>query len=394
MPTLRYDPDPMKTAENEPSGRAIDTDLQILRAVAALLVLVGHAAISLNGVLGRPLVYVGWVGMAGRLGALGVGAFFVLSGYIMLETNRQGFRTARASLAFLLHRLLRIAPTYYVGTAAAFAALVFVAGKSPSFADLLRSLAFIPFHGDLEGHGFFPVLGVGWTLNMEMFFYLLFAVCLLLTPRFGTLLLAAILATLVVGGHLLERRGVIGEASVLVFYAKSTMLLFAAGMLLSLYRPRIAALYASLPWRPGFHTCFWAVIALVATYQLRASTVWELADKLTEAASLAIVLPAIFGGIAMSGRVRAAFIWIGDASYSLYVFHTIALLLLSHAFRAAGAPWPAAYLPLAIGVGLGGGLAGYVLVEQPLRERLERPLRRRIDARLRPERTIAAATAR
>jgi len=43
------------------------------------------------------------------------------------------------------------------------------------FEHLLKSLFFIPF--DKNGAGHFPVLFLGWTLNYEMYFYLIFGIC-------------------------------------------------------------------------------------------------------------------------------------------------------------------------------------------------------------------------
>ncbi len=41
-----------------------------------------------------------------------------------------------------------------------------------------------------------PILGVGWTLNIEMFFYLLFALCLQVGKNLAPLLCALILVVL------------------------------------------------------------------------------------------------------------------------------------------------------------------------------------------------------
>src|SRR5260370_32759811 len=47
-----------------------------------------------------------------------------------------------------------------------------------SFFNSIMSYLFLPTR-NIDG-GFFPLLGVGWTLNFEMLFYLLFAVALFL----------------------------------------------------------------------------------------------------------------------------------------------------------------------------------------------------------------------
>ncbi|MFK7857999.1 MAG: acyltransferase family protein [Granulosicoccus sp.] len=107
-------------------------------------------------------------------GRFGVDAFFVISGYVMmLSTQASGDR-------FFLKRLIRIVPTYYALTIAVYLiAIAMPALLNNTTADpvhLIKSLLFIPF--DKNGIGHAPILFLGWTLNYEMYFYLLFAIAL------------------------------------------------------------------------------------------------------------------------------------------------------------------------------------------------------------------------
>ena len=49
------------------------------------------------------------------------------------------------------------------------------------FSQLVQSFLFVPF--DKNGVGHFPILFLGWTLNYEMYFYLLFALALRFSPN-------------------------------------------------------------------------------------------------------------------------------------------------------------------------------------------------------------------
>src|SRR5450631_3957198 len=93
-----------------------DRHLQILRALAALLVLVDHARLSIPGAGDYAHVFNGFFG---HLGTLGVALFFALSGYLMLATNAERFGGLSASGVFFARRFLRIAPLYYLATAVA-----------------------------------------------------------------------------------------------------------------------------------------------------------------------------------------------------------------------------------------------------------------------------------
>jgi peptidoglycan/LPS O-acetylase OafA/YrhL len=83
-------------------------------------------------------------------------------------------------MKFTIKRLIRIVPMYWIATTIKVAALIAApavvlhATLDPS--RIIMSYFFLPSvtpDGRWE-----PILGVGWTLVFEMFFYLLFAVAL------------------------------------------------------------------------------------------------------------------------------------------------------------------------------------------------------------------------
>ena len=113
-------------------------------------------------------------------GASGVDLFFVISGFIMYHTNRDRFGRGGAPTDFFVRRLIRIVPLYWLCTLAVvllhFGGLY--ANKVITWFSLGSSLLFLPDPN--------IVLGVGWTLNYEMYFYSIFAIWLLLgTTRSG-----------------------------------------------------------------------------------------------------------------------------------------------------------------------------------------------------------------
>ncbi len=147
--------------------------IQYLRAVAAYLVVLFHISATLNGKGSDIAVF--------ETGAIGVDIFFVLSGFLMAMIVGQ---RREIDGQFLLRRIIRIAPLYYLLTSVLFviAALApdFLVSDRLNFAQLFASFLFIPFpsaDGSLA-----PILSLGWTLNYEMFFYCLIA---LTTRLFG-----------------------------------------------------------------------------------------------------------------------------------------------------------------------------------------------------------------
>lgn len=128
--------------------------IQILRAVAALSVVIYHQKLAFH------------------FGRFGVDIFFVLSGYLMclVTTNYK-----RSPIYFIKTRIARIIPLYWMMTIVTVIACFFYPQlftyTEISFQKIFFSLFFIPYYK--TGNIINPVLSVGWTLSYEMLFYTL-----------------------------------------------------------------------------------------------------------------------------------------------------------------------------------------------------------------------------
>ncbi|MEZ7985226.1 MAG: acyltransferase, partial [Pseudomonadales bacterium] len=110
-------------------------------------------------------------------GANGVDLFFVLSGFVMLHSQLQ---KKRSPLTFLKFRLIRIVPIYWFVTLVVLLSFTLLPSaafnkNTPSTDWVIQSLFFLS--GAISEK--MPVLMVGWTLEWEMLFYLVFGVSLL-----------------------------------------------------------------------------------------------------------------------------------------------------------------------------------------------------------------------
>lgn len=148
-------------------------NLQILRAFAAINVVIFHI-ISTSTFYGYEPYYLslfrGW-------GANGVDIFFVLSGFVMLHSQLQ---KRRSPWNFFKFRVIRIAPIYWFVTLIALLAYLLIPSSTfnssvPSISHILESLFFVS--GAISGKD--PIVVVGWTLEWEMLFYLVFAASLI-----------------------------------------------------------------------------------------------------------------------------------------------------------------------------------------------------------------------
>ena len=144
--------------------------IQALRGIAAFVVVLWHAS-GLVAPYGTGFTLHFMPG-----GAFGVSLFFLISGFIMVHTTRNCDGSALYCGDFLIRRLARIWPVYAIATIA----LVVIRPPSGiSFAWVFESLTFQP-HGAGPAPGFgYPILGVGWTLNYEIYFYLVFGLSML-----------------------------------------------------------------------------------------------------------------------------------------------------------------------------------------------------------------------
>jgi peptidoglycan/LPS O-acetylase OafA/YrhL len=282
--------------------------VQALRAVAAGLVVVHHS-ISMwqNGLMHRP-GGPGWTN-----GAAGVDIFFVISGFVMaISLPGLAGRRNKAGV-FLWRRFRRIVPLYW---AALTLRVVQLTVRPTTALDLIltpwrvvASYLFIPAR---NGNGeMFPVVTVGWTLNYEVFFYLLFATALALNISPLAFLTPCLTALALVG---VARPATWPDFTAL---ASTLVIEFLLGVVLAHVATR-----GKPPGKvAGAVLLFGGFLALLLMPEARAP--WGF---------LAWGLPAaavVTGAVALEGewggRLPGWLLEAGDASYALYISHTFIL---------------------------------------------------------------------
>ena len=295
--------------------------IQALRALAAWLVFLHHFVqyfLADNGAT--------WAYRFAERSVLGVDVFFVISGFIMFYVVTDGPRFD--VVEFGLARFFRIVPAYWLFTLL----LIVAKALSPSgftntewtVESLASSLAFLPAVNPASGTPLPPLI-VGWSLNLEMLFYLTLAVSLVAGRTVGLVLTAALCCIV----------------SVLVPIPYGLMVEFALGMLLGLAwrsAPRAFGQFGRLPWIGVAVALASTVILVLAPLHLR-----PLGAFLLVAAGLCLE--------PLARKLRPGMLYLGDISYSTYLLHVIVLGLAYAAFGGAGT-WleVAAILALTAGV--------------------------------------------
>ena len=338
---------------------------KVLRGFAALLVIFVH----LDELLSRLDVPL--------FGGAGVDIFFVISGFIMVYTTMDREITP---WSFMADRIARIVPSYWIVTFAVFV-IAFVAPsllQTPhvQWSELLESLAFVPFQ---KANGLTqPVLYVGWTLNYEMLFYLMFAAGLAIpNKRWGSVVVIFCLVCLAGFGFLEQPSGVISKV-----YTNIIILDFALGMLIGLvYRKVFARVATSIKW-----------VASVLVF-LGTGLAVLLPLRFPEVSSFVVCgLPAslvVGGGLLLENlgwAVQAPWLLrLGNASYSIYLVHPF-ITQLSEEVAARMQPDAFTDLLLMVATLMGVCVAGVMfhhILERPLTSRVRRLLKApRLSARM------------
>lgn len=306
--------------------------IQILRGFAAIAIVFIHmnAIIKLHGAKQSYLL------PSTELANAGVDIFFVISGVIMaIITGRMNQRGAGA-LPFLMKRVTRIYPIYWIYL------LLFILGN------LLIQGTIIETSGQLNIPAIFqsallipnqelPILIIAWTLEFEMFFYLLITLLVARGWMNHPKYLAGIAILLVALGTVIPFR-----PAFLSLATDPLLLEFAAGAILGyLYlqkkRMNPAPLFIVSILLLGLEIAGWSIAEIFDMYGTRFGRLVRFG------------LPAFFVVAAFLSANTQISAWrlrslerLGDASYSLYLSH---LLVLSVAGKIWATLDMASFLP-------------------------------------------------
>jgi len=294
------------------------SNLHALRAIASLMVVLHHA---------RGMIEPHFPSVSNLVvGAAGVDVFFVLSG-VVITLSAQAHHVSAG--VFLRQRIVRVVPLWWLALVAVMA-LVSV-GLAPlgvqqadvNVVNFLRSMLFIPFE---RAHGaVMPLLGVGWTLNYEMFFYAIFAILIFLPSDRRSFTLVAVMVALVLLGVVFQPVGVVAQ-----FYTNPILLEFSAGVML-------AQLWVSVPagLDPASRRLARLLGGVLLIIGLAGFVFAAHPDSYSEMMPLRVILwglPAIAcvggamalerGGVRLTSNIWAV---LGASSYALYLFHCFVL---------------------------------------------------------------------
>lgn len=327
--------------------------IQILRAVAAMLVVLFHGQLAFSTRIAEP-------GFDSEsylfaFGAVGVHIFFVISGFIMVFTSR--FDGSFNAKGFMRRRLLRVYPIYWICAALYLSvyALIGISYDIP-LGKIVGALLLLP--GDAPA-----IIGPAWTLAYEMFFYLCFAVTMMAGLNRGLAILTAFFLISIASGALLPI-----DNPVWNLMTNSLLLEFIGGAIIGWMLVKNI-----LPKRGGY------TLILISVTIFIGGIIWGY-DKLPSVVMWGVPSSLLVSGVVIAESAREAPIWIrrighfGDSSYALYLVHILVITVvvqLALSFPAMNQIEPA--------------LAAFIIailalaIAELLHHRLEKPLLRKLN---------------
>ncbi len=354
--------------------------IQLLRAAAAIAVVFTHAITRLGYSFPGAGAHSYLTGPNGQFlaGDAGVDVFFVISGFIMYFVHHNEFGVRGASLGFLKKRILRIVPIYWFLTTIAIATMLAVPNlmvthdAKISFSWVASSYLFLPITS--RGSTISPIIGVGWTLDYEMFFYLVFACALLLPLRRGLFIIGALFVGVVGIGTKLNPSGAIAR-----FFSDWLLLDFLMGVGIGWWAVADGDMPAVL--RVGLIVLGFTCLAMTSIWPppehgpLR-FLFWGVPAGL-------LVLGVCSADLPTSKLLRVG-VTLGDASYSIYLFQFFALPAAASLMRKAGFGAVSFDVDVLIltGVVTIAGVGGWRFVERPLTRGARQLMAWRHDGRL------------
>jgi exopolysaccharide production protein ExoZ len=288
--------------------------IQVLRAIAALSVAIGHT--QRNAILVAAANHREFDPILLDLTEAGVDLFFVISGFVMVYASRDLFAAPGGGLSFLSRRIARIVPLYWSMTAIFLTAMLvwpkLIPGARPGLTEILASFFFIPYYRPDE-HWMHPIYSVGWTLNYAMFFYAVFCCVIAFPVKRALTVLTVVFCTLTIAGIIFRP-----APGIFFFWSRPVILEFAMGAWIGyvgLTEFRITSRSAAILTLAGTAGFAFQVISGIYAHGDWRPIVWGLpAAAIITAATLS------------NWNIPARGVWkpmtlLGGASYALYLMH-------------------------------------------------------------------------
>lgn len=331
--------------------------IQSLRFFAAIMVVIHHAVNTLHDKAG--FSGANWLLDFFYFGASGVQIFFIISGFVMVYASSGLFEKKGAWKKFLYRRIIRIYPIYI------FCVVLNIAIRSTigdvPYSDpisLVWTMALLPGYAS-------NVIIPAWTLSYEMYFYIIFAVVLLLPARFALAAITLFFMACVAMRHFIAG-GSLSEFSIMA--TNPILIDFVVGAWIGYFVKNYG-----LPRVPKFaliSILILSIAALLFNFTFARHVPYMVSFGIPSVLIVFSLVSIERRGMWTSTFKR--FSSLGDASYSLYLVHQLVLTMIFQWSSAGTAVEFFVWVSIMISASLACGLAMYRYVEIPLLKMLRR----------------------
>lgn len=329
-------------------------NLQIARFFAALSVAMVHIQHEIPKA--KLLGYEQFSKMLWFPWGVGVDVFFVISGFVMILASAKLTGGSADASNFFRRRLERVTPMYWIFSALALSATAVTNERAElAFYHIIASFLYIPLP-DPTGQ-INPILGVGWTINYEMFFYALFSVSLMWPIRKSRVILISTISGLVLLGWLAT-----DLPQPLSYWTRPILLEFLVGCglgLMCLRRVEFGSVLSVLLIAVAFSMLFVASSQGIAEGQVYRW--WCLGIP----ASMIVAALAFSRQLEDRGLAKL-FHRLGDASYALYLVHPFIIIGSAVAWKKLHIPSVGGFVLFALILSVSCAWFVHLFVEKPL----------------------------
>ncbi|MEO6284216.1 MAG: acyltransferase [Dyadobacter sp.] len=312
--------------------------IQVLRGIAALIVTIYH----LKDVVKKSDPFAQELDFLFNSGPAGVALFFVISGFIMVYITRNTRGSLTGVYQFIVKRFIRIWPAYVVITVFYYLLQHRIEPDQASLTELALSIFFIPASATEPPFYGYATLPVGWSLNYEIYFYLLIAISLCFAKyRWYVFFLLIIVAMVVVpsifGNFTLKPNEARDYGSAYLNMITNPIVWnFVYGVLLGL-------IYNNPALSRGFSAFFskkWlaATCIALAGWQYVSGFFGGLGPLQWGVGSTLLFAAFIFYTKGRTIIFPAWLVRLGDISFSIYLIHLPVVVAVSYVFSRIGYP--------------------------------------------------------
>jgi exopolysaccharide production protein ExoZ len=325
--------------------------IQYLRAFAALAIVFHHAREQFPGF---EAVF------PTDIGSAGVDIFFVISGFIMVLITDIGDRNVPK---FIWNRIIRIVPLYWFYSLITILLYAVASGlfrgNGLTFQHVILSLLFIPHPNPEDLSSLSPLIKVGWTLNYEMFFYLIFALSMMVAYSKRVSITCLVFTILVA----VNASQLISLPAELKFYCDDIVLEFAAGMLL-------CYVYKTSKIQPAIFVKTSLLILGIYIPLVNLSTELPIVRSVRFGIPAVLIVAGLLSIEKYLTELRLPLL-LGNASYSIYLSHIMAIAILRYIYPrlgllTEGLASTTFFVILSLTIGSLFGIISHLLIEKPL----------------------------